>query len=434
MPDLPSALSAIVLSFSSGFSKPTFARFVSLFVGLVISSGRRTIHRTLSSIRELSCGHWSSCHRVFCKARWSALALGRVLASLVVAQIPEDQPVILAVDDTVTQHRGKNVYGKGCHRDAVRSSHSHTVWRWGHKWVVLAVSVPMPFCIMPWALPVACALYKPRGEGRHKTPMDLARQLLRLMERWFPKRRFILLGDGGFNSHEFARAVARRSCVVSRFFKGAVLHELPIQLGRGRPRIKGRRLPTPDAAARRARLRKTEVGWYGGQARKVALCSGEGYWYRQGKGLVWVRWVYVEDMIGTHREEFFFTTDKSLTEEEIVSLYTRRWPIEVMFQETRQQLGLNDPRQWKKASVLRMTPCIFGLYSVIAMFWRQAKAPWMPRTGYLKLHPTFSNALEYTRRELWEHTILNTPLYSALLRKTPRHLLNPLLSHLALAA
>jgi hypothetical protein len=434
LPDLPSALSAIGLSFSSAFTKPTFARFLSLFIGVVVSSGRRTVLRTLASMRELSHGHWSSYHRLFCKARWSTLELGRILASLVLAAIPKDQPVVIAVDDTVTQHRGKNVWGKGCHRDAVRSSHSHTVWRWGHKWVVLAVSVPMPLCIMPWALPVACALYKPREEGRHKTPSDLARQLLRLMERWFPKRRFILLGDGGFNSHEFARKVARRSSLVSRFFKGAVLHGLPVQTGRGRPRITGTRLPTPEAAVKRAKLREAEVSWYGGKKRKIALCSGEGYWYRQGKGLLWVRWVFVKDMLGTHRDEYFFTTDRSLSEEDVVSMYTRRWPIEVMFQEARAQLGLNDPRQWKKASVLRMTPCMFGLYSVIALFWRQAGVPRMPRTGYVKMHPTFSDAMEYARRELWEHTILNTPLLKPLLRNTPRHVLNPLISHLALAA
>lgn len=259
--------------------------------------------------------------------------------------IPEDQSVILAVDDTGTQHRGKYVWGKGCHRDAVRSSHSHTVWRWGHKWVVLVVPILMPGCVMPWALPVLCALYRPRGDGPHKTPMDQARQLLRLLQRWFPERRFILLGDGGFNSHEFARAVAHKSALVSRFFKDAALHELPVQKGVGRPRIKGERLPTPEATVKKARLRKTSVTWYGGGRREIALCSGEGYWYRQGRCWLWVRWVYVKDMIGTHREEYFFTTDPMLTEEKIVSLYTWRWPIEVTFQESRAQLGLNDPRQ-----------------------------------------------------------------------------------------
>ncbi len=55
--------------------------------------------------------------------------------------------------------------------------------------------------------------------------------------------------------------------------------------------------------------------------------------------------MFVKDMIGTHRDECVFTTDRSLSEEEIVSLYSSRWPIEVMFQEASAQLGLNDPRQ-----------------------------------------------------------------------------------------
>lgn len=281
---------------------------------------------------------------------------------------------------------------------------------------------------------MACALYRPRKDGLHKTPMDLARQLLRLLQRWFPQRRFILLGDGGFNSHEFAAAVSHCSALVSRFFKEAALHELPAQTGVGRPRIRGERLPTPEAVAKKARLRKTRVRWYGGALRAVALCGGEGYWYRQGKGLLWVRWVYVRDMSGTHRDEYFFTTDPTLSEEEIVSLYTRRWPLEVTFQEARAQLGLNGPRQRKKESVSRMTPCLFGLYSVIALAYRSSGMPQTPRIGYVKRHATFSNAMEWMRRELWETTFLNTPLYRPLLKNLPRAALNLLLSHLALAA
>jgi hypothetical protein len=134
MPELPSALAAIVLQSSSAFTRPTFARFVTIFVGVVVSSGRSTAHRSLSSIRELLVGRWSDYHHLFSEARWSCTDLARVLAGLVLSLIPDDQPVILAVVDTVTQHRRKQVWGKGCHRDAVRSSHSHTVWRWGHKW------------------------------------------------------------------------------------------------------------------------------------------------------------------------------------------------------------------------------------------------------------------------------------------------------------
>lgn len=42
-------------------------------------------------------------------------------------------------------HPGPKVYGKGRHRDAVRSSHSYPAWRYGHEGVVLAVLVKFPF-------------------------------------------------------------------------------------------------------------------------------------------------------------------------------------------------------------------------------------------------------------------------------------------------
>jgi hypothetical protein len=58
-------------------------------------------------------------------------------------------PVLLAGDDTVTEHPGPHVFGKGRHRDGVRSSHSYTAYRWGHKWVVISVLVKLPVATRP---------------------------------------------------------------------------------------------------------------------------------------------------------------------------------------------------------------------------------------------------------------------------------------------
>ena len=58
--------------------------------------------------------------------------MGKVPAALILEWIPPDQPVAVPVDDTTPQHKGKRVYGKGRHHDAVRSTHSgaiHTVRR-----------------------------------------------------------------------------------------------------------------------------------------------------------------------------------------------------------------------------------------------------------------------------------------------------------------
>ena len=58
---------------------------------------------------------------------------------------PADGRVVIVTDEENDGHPGKRVYGKARHRDPVRSSHSYTAWRWGHKWVVLAILVQFPF-------------------------------------------------------------------------------------------------------------------------------------------------------------------------------------------------------------------------------------------------------------------------------------------------
>ena len=118
----------------------------------------------------------------------------------------------MAGDDTVTEHPGPKVYGKGCHRDPVRSTHSFTAFRWGHKWVVLALLVRFPLSTRRWALPLLVALYRPEkgstASRRHKTPAELLRQMLRILMRWFPDRTFVCTGDGNYATHELAELAA----------------------------------------------------------------------------------------------------------------------------------------------------------------------------------------------------------------------------------
>lgn len=279
MLSLPSAAEPILMSLSVAFTQPTFQRILPLIVGAILAMGRRTVTGVLWTMRGVVRGHHSTYHRVFSRAVWSPWPLGKVLASAILRLIPEDEPVLVPMDDTTAQHRGKKVYGKGCHHDAVRSSHSHIVWRWGHRWVVLAISVKLPFTWRRWALPVLAALYRPKelsqAEGRrHKSAPDLARQLMAVLIHWFPRRKFVFLGDGGYASHElasFCRRHRRHATLVSRFHGDANLYAPPPQAKRrkGRPRIKGKKLPAPQEVVARSRRTRATVSWYGGGHRRI---------------------------------------------------------------------------------------------------------------------------------------------------------------------
>jgi hypothetical protein len=423
---LPSAAEPLLVSFAGCFCEPTFQRFLRLVVGAIVTTGPRTVTNIVWSTRWIMPGHVSDYHRVLSRARWSLWPLGKTLATWVLAWIPENQPVAVAIDDHTDQHRGPRVYGRGCHRDAVRSSHAITVFRWGHRWVVAAVLVKFAFARRPWALPVCCALYRPREVAAQeqrlfKTPPHLARQLMAVLMHWFPHRRFIFLGDGGFSTHDLAWFCHRhrhRATLVFRFYDDAALYAPPPlhqKRGycRGRPAIRGRMLLRPGKAVARGNLRSTRVPWYGGQQRRVRLLDQAGCWYRSGVGAVSLRWVFVRDAQGTHRDEYLAATDPELSATQILALYTQRWSIEVTFQEMRRHLGLHTPRNWTRASVLRTAPCLLGLFSLISIIFarhlRGRTGGTVSRPWYVKTEPTFSDALSSVRRLLWQ-TVLLKPL------------------------
>jgi hypothetical protein len=415
---LPSAAEPLLSRFASAFSSRTFDRFVRLVVGAIIASGPRTITNIVWWGRWLMPGHVSSYHRVLSRARWSLWPLGKNLAGMILALIPEDQPVVVAIDDHTAQHRGPKVYGRGCHRDAVRSSHAITVFRWGHRWVVGAILVKFPFARRPWALPVCCALYRPREvadrEGRRfKSPPYLARQLMAMLIHWFPRRKFVFLGDGGFSTHDLAWFCHRHrthATLVFRFYDDASLYA-PAPLNqkrgycRGRPAVKGRKLASPGHVVARETLRRTRVPWYGGQERRVCLTDRTGCWYRVGVGAAVLRWVFVRDDEGTHRDEYLAATDPLLHAHQIIALYAQRWSIEVTFQEMRRHLGLHTSRNWTCASVLRTAPCLMGLFSLVSIIFarchRGGQDKLWTRPGYPKTEPTFSDAIRSVRQLLW---------------------------------
>src|SRR4051794_1179275 len=285
---LPEPLRPLVQPMAEAFTRPTFKRFLSLMAAAVLCTGRRTVSNLLRTAGGLATGHPSSYHSVFSRRRWSPWTLARALIGTLLLRFAPDEPIPLAGDDTVDEHPGAKVYGKGRHRDPVRSSHGYTAWRYGHKWVVLAVLVKFPFASRPWALPVLVALYRtPEWDQehgrRHRTPCDLMRQLLAVLIHWFPGRRFVVAGDGGYGPHALARFAPRHRrhlTLVSRFYPDAQLYEpAPQVVGRRpahRPRKKGAKLPTPQEAVATTARTALEVSWYGGGRRGNEGGAGAG--------------------------------------------------------------------------------------------------------------------------------------------------------------
>lgn len=434
MLDVPQEAAWLLDRLSIGFDPRTFQRFAALLIGAVLVQGPRTVTACWWAVAGLVPGHFSSFNRVFSRAAWSLWPLARVLTAAALELIPLSHAVTIILDDTVTRHKGPKVYGRGCHRDPVRSTRGLKVFCWGHCWIVLAVLVRLPYTTRPWALPVLVVRWPTLKEDRkaqrpHKTAVDLAASMIAVLHHWFPRRRFIVVADSRYASRALAqRCLECHAVLVSVLPPDAALYAPPPARGkrRGRPPVKGAVLPKPHDAAAKARLRRVTVNWYGGTTRRVHVFQSRGRWYRPGDAMVDLNWVYIkDDLEGDGREFYLFCTDPTATPEQIVGWYTGRWPLEVTFQEVRRHLGLETPRQWARASVERMTPCLLGLFTVVALIYRAylrgvgraglkvGARPWYPKRA-----PTFADALTTVRGLFWTRTIL-TPTRA---RRGARHI------------
>ena len=180
----PKDFSPLVESLVSTFRRPATARRVVLFfAAAILTVGDRSVSRVLRLLSLIEKVNPSTYHRLFSHRRWQSRPLAYAITKFVLDRFAANGVVRVCGDETVDGHRGKKVYGKARHRDAVRSSHSHTVYRYGHKWIVLAILVDLPYTNRPFALPVLVALYRSKqgntAEGRcHKTPAELMCSLL----------------------------------------------------------------------------------------------------------------------------------------------------------------------------------------------------------------------------------------------------------------
>src|SRR5712691_9166989 len=118
---VPQPARSLFDSLAEAFTRPTFLRFVVLGLAAVLTVGCRTVCNLLRTLGALAPGHPSSYHRFFSKRRWSSWRLARALTAWVFDHLTPEGRVLLAGDDTVDEHPGERVFGKGCHRDPVRS-------------------------------------------------------------------------------------------------------------------------------------------------------------------------------------------------------------------------------------------------------------------------------------------------------------------------
>jgi len=370
--DITSAFSAVLLNLVPVFTAPSAQSFVAMAWGWVLCLGRPTMPRIVRCAGARATKHVTSYNRLLSQGAWDLDDLWRLLLVRVV--LPLLAPcgdLLLAADDTTTHRFGRAVAFAGWFRDAVRSGTGKDVKHWSHCWVLLCLHVRVPL----WpehviSLPVLAALYRKEKdctpEHPFRTRQGLLLDMLGKVRRWVPDRVLRLVADGAYPSEELCRGLQGEVPFVSRIRRDAALYRLPVQprrRRRGRPRLKGERLPSLEHIARRARFRHATI-LRSGEARPVLLHSFVTLWWSVAKGRP-IRVVIVRDPLGKEHDDFFFSTDPEARPEDIATDYASRWPLEVTIRESKQSLGFQRVQGWCPKTVERHAPMALLLLTAV---------------------------------------------------------------------
>lgn len=435
--DIATSFMPLLQVFTAVMSEPTAESFRQLITGWIFAP-RRTILGGLRAIEPTK--HHSAYHRVFANAQWSIDKVGLAMFDLIV-KLTDQAIYYLVGDDTLVHKYGLKVYGAGMHRDACNSSSGHTSFRWGHCWVVLCVLVPSrKDPERKFAVPVLLRLYlnqktNDKLRRKHRKKTDLMLEMVHLVSEHASDKDLHFLGDSAYTGARMLDRMPRDVHVTGRLGSNSRLCEAPPERTgrRGRPARRGKVLPKPSEMIATKGLRRVTMKLYQNTTYKVRVTSVVCRLYLAPEREVKV--VVIEHLTGGRGVEVFYSTDTSLSEEEILQRYSYRWPVETMFQDCKGHLGLGQPQNRVRAAVRRTTPTMMLLYGLIVLWHEHIREEpgSFVRSWRGKRHASFADMLATLRSDSLQKT--RETIFSATgLPPGAEKLLKPLEVLLSLAA
>lgn len=163
---------------------------------------------------------------------------------------------------------------------------------------------------------------------------------------------------------------------------------------------------------------------YGRENREMEIVSGKCLRYHVGKEAVPMRRVIIRDPLAKFETQASLCANRESAPRQIIEWFIKRRQVEVTFAETRRRLGIETQRQWSDKAIGRTTPCLFGLFSLIAMVAQELSKTGKPKmrqaVRYHKEMATFSDAVGCVRRQVWERRSFQTSGAEVEMIKIPR--------------
>lgn len=402
---LPS-LEPFVEQFRSVFTTPSYHTHNAILLGWIMCLGAHRLLRVFlasspSGLHDFSGPHgFDAEYNFFERSAWTPSDLFERLALFVITHLPLGVIIRLIVDDTLLHKRGVHVWGLGWFRDAVASTKNRVATASGHNWVVLAIAFEIPGVGIILALPIMARLHR-SGEGL-PTSAQLAREMLQELQRQYPDRRFLLLGDGEYTNSvllDDLDGLGEQVEYIGRMRADAAIYDPKVpeqpKSKRGKKPKKGAKLPSPKELAKRAvpPSQQAQPGEYQWQEVKVRAYGKERLLWACTLIALWphvlgyrpIRVVVVHDPEGVMDDCYLMATNLKESVSEIIRAFSWRWAIEVLFKASKQVLDIQDPQHYCKQSVEKVAPWVWGMQTLVSV-WYVLAGRYEPEAAEIRQH------------------------------------------------
>jgi hypothetical protein len=422
MDQLTPSLAVILDVFAPCFRYEVAATFRLQVTGWILCLGRRTISRVWETTGRSATQSHCPAFRLFSEAVWNWDDVCRILLAQLLTTFVPGGRIWLVVDDTLCHKRGAKVAFGGIFLDAVMSSKKHKNFRFGTNWVTLGLIIELPFrkdrffCVnILWRLATKKDKKKPTD---HRTKSQRAQEMVLLVAAWVPGRQLVVVGDSAYIGKHLLKGLPENVSALGPIHWKATLTELLPEGYEGR-RKKGADLTTPKQAmdADRWPWKDLRLNHPKGEKDVQVKVLGPCCWYNSA-GSRPLQVVLVRDPDNKWRDEALLCSDLSLSAEEVIVGYLRRWSVEVAYFDSKQLLGFHDPMVRTAPSVTRAHPMAWFVGAVVVLWYdrtgqhepqAQRHRPWYTD----KITPTFADMLACCRLHLWKNWLKNAPEESA---------------------
>jgi DDE superfamily endonuclease/Archaeal putative transposase ISC1217 len=363
-----SSFGTVVMTLFQGiFTVPSWHTFTSLACGWALATDRHTITTYLWLTGAATVKHFSR-FSVFlgCPLYDQRWHLWGAVIRLAAQFIPEGAVIRVSFDDTTKKKAGRHIEGLARYRNGAGSARQEYRTLRGVNFVLGIMHIPLRrwpgHCL---SVPVGGELYLKEAQARtlnvpYQSRSQLARTLLDFVAAQCPGRSIRSLADGGYATKDSVRPLPQAVHGVGRFPISATLYALPpppTPKRRGAPRKKGALLGSPKTLA------QTAQGWEPHPSEAGAeIQAWCGLWHpvlpgrllrvvvvrRQGQGS--------SKRTGHHKPpppvEAFFTTDLSLSPQDILAEYRDRWTVEIAIRDANAFAGLGHEQCRKRQRIV----------------------------------------------------------------------------------